>query len=147
VRQYRFRAVIRLDAGARKDPARGCSGIRPVAAHACYIVEPACCRDYFPAVIVWDEELPRQPRGQAVVTMALAGSEAEVFFSPGQQFTVWADVIVGRTLRAEGRVGDGVISRRVSPPAARAGGDGIHRRAPEPDRGRRLAAAGAAGRP
>jgi hypothetical protein len=145
VRQYRFWAVIRLDAGARQGPARGCRGLRPVAAHACYLVEPACCHDYFPAVIVWDEEPPRQPRGQAVVTIALADSEAEAFFSPGQQFTVWADVIVGRTLRAEGRVGDGVITRRMPPPAARAG-DEIHRRAAEPDRGRRLAAAGAAGR-
>ena len=58
------------------------------------------------------------PGGHAMLTVALADSEAEAFFGPGQYFTIWADGLVGSTVRAVGRVGYGVIARRTSPARA-----------------------------
>jgi hypothetical protein len=44
----------------------------------------------------------------------------QAFFTSGQRFTIWADAVVGDTIRACGVVGDGVIARpaRRCPAAA-----------------------------
>jgi hypothetical protein len=76
--------------------------------------------------MIWlDEGVPVSPGGHAMLTVALADSEAEAFFCPGQYFTIWADGLVGSTVQATGRVGYGVIARRASPARARVDGDGI----------------------
>jgi hypothetical protein len=51
-----------------------------------------------------------------MVTIALADGEAGAYFAPGQGFTIWADAIAGRTIRAEGMIGYGVICGPESPP-------------------------------
>jgi hypothetical protein len=79
-----------------------------------------------------------RPGLRAVVNVALADGEAEAFFAPGQRFTIWADAVIGHTIRADSMAGHGVISSPVSPPLARAH-DG---RAARPARGHRLAALG-----
>jgi hypothetical protein len=116
VRRYRFRTLVTLEPAEREGPA----GYRPnlpraLSGHACCLVQPAYHHEYFPAVISRDEEPPLSPARHAVMTIALADGEAEAFFAPGQRFTIWADGTVGRTIRAEGLIGYGVISRRTSP--------------------------------
>ena len=61
------------------------------------------------------------------MTISLADGEAEAFFAPRQCFTIWADGTVGRTIRAEGLIGYGVISCQTSPPSAGVVDDRIHR--------------------
>jgi len=117
VRQYRFRALITLDAAVREDPARGLpSRMRALTAHHCYLLQPFCYRVYLPAVISPDRGLPLQPGSRVVVSIALADGEAEALFAPGQRFTIWADAMIDRTIRPEGLVGYGVICARESPP-------------------------------
>jgi hypothetical protein len=74
----------------------------------------------------------------AVVSVALADGEAVAFFAPGQHFTIWADAVIGQTIRADGMIGYGVISSPVPPPLPRA----HDLRAPRPAHGDRLAALG-----
>jgi len=70
--------------------------------------------------MIWlDEGAPASPGRHAMLTVALAGSEAETFFGPGQCFTIWADGLAGSTVQAIGRVGYGVIACRMSPARAR----------------------------
>ncbi len=146
MRQYRFRALITLAPAAGKGPARGLpSRASALTAYACCLLEPFCRREYFPAVISRDEELPRRPGGHALVTIALADGEAQALFAPGQRFAIWADGVVGRTIRAEGPVGHGVICSRESPPLPRDDGDGIRGEAAGPARVHRLTAAGGPG--
>jgi hypothetical protein len=80
-------------------------------------------------VISPDRELPLQPGGRVVVTIALADGEAEALFAPGQRFTIWADAVVDRTIRPEGLVGYGVICGREAPPLLCDDCDGIRRKA------------------
>lgn len=135
MRQYRFRALVTLEQVARDGPARYVPGrTHALTAHVCCLIQPRYQHDYFPAVLVWDEEPPLQACGRAVMTIALADSEAEAFFAPGQRFAIWADGAVGQTIRAEGLVGYGVISPRTPPAPAR------------PDRGRPQEMAGGADR-
>jgi hypothetical protein len=115
--------------------------MRALTARACCLIQPACHHEYFPAVICPDEELPPSP-AHAMMTIALADGEAEAFFALGRSFAVWADGTVGRTVRAEGLVGYGVISGQISPLPAGAVRDRIHQGA-GPDLAHRLAAAGA----
>jgi hypothetical protein len=130
VRQYRFRALVTLDAAMREGPARGLtSRMRSLTAHGCCLLQPFCYRVYLPAVISPDRELPLQPGGRVVVTIALAGGEAEALFGPGQRFTIWADAVVDRTIRPEGLVGYGVICGRESLPLLCGDGGGIRGRA------------------
>lgn len=130
VRQYRFRARVTLDTAAREGPARGLtSRMRALTAHDCCLLQPFCYRVYLPAVISPDRELPLQPGGRVVVTIALAGGEAEALFAPGQRFTIWADAVVDRTIRPEGLVGYGVICGREAPPLLCDDSDGIRRKA------------------
>lgn len=113
MRQYRFRALVTLAPAAREGPAQRLpSRVPALTAHACCLVQPACHHEYFPAVISCDEAL--SPARHATMTIALADGEAEAFFAPGQCFTIWADGTVGPTVRAEGLVGYGVMSRRTS---------------------------------
>jgi hypothetical protein len=108
MRKYRFRALITFDPAARGDRARGCLDATHI-----YLVQPGRSR-YFPAVISADGELPMPPAVPAVVTTALADGEVEAFFAPGQRFTLWANAVVGHTIRARGLAGHGVISRSGS---------------------------------
>ena len=116
VRQYRFRAQVMPNPAAHEALVRGFpSTTRRPTTHTCCLIEPSY-RQYFPAVIYRDEELPPRPRVHVVVTIALTGGEAEAYFAPGQRFTIWSDAVVGHTVCADGLVGYGVISR----PSARA---------------------------
>jgi hypothetical protein len=127
VRQYRFRALVTLAPAAGEGPARRLpSRVRALTAHACCLIQPAGHHEYFPAVISRDEELPLSPAGHAMMTVALADGEAEALFARGQPFTIWADGTVGRTIRAEGLVGYGVICSQASPPPAGLADDRIH---------------------
>jgi hypothetical protein len=135
VRRYRFRALVKFDSVAREDCAPGSpSRTGVLTKYACCLLQPFYCGEYFPAVISGDLDLPPpQPGGHAVVTIALADGEAEACFAPGQGFTVWADGVAGRMIRADGMIGYGVIcgpesalvtagdgGRRGSMPARRA---------------------------
>ena len=62
----------------------------------------------------------RQPRMRRHSSIARGDSETWAFFTPGQRFTIWADAVVGDTIRACGLVGYGAIARSVSSPALRA---------------------------
>lgn len=130
MRQYRFRARVTLDAAAPEGVARSLtSRMRALMAHDCCLLQPFCYRVYLPAVISPDRELTLQPGGHVVVTIALAGGEAEALFPPGQRFTIWADAEVDRTIRPEGLVGYGVICGRETPPLLCDDSDGIRRKA------------------
>jgi hypothetical protein len=130
VRQYRFRALVTLDAAAPEGGARGlASRMRALTAHDCCLLQPFCYRVYLPAVISPNREPPLQPGGRVVVTIALAGGEAEALLAPGQRFTIWADAVVGRTIRPEGLVGYGVICAPEAPPLLCDDSDGIRRKA------------------
>jgi hypothetical protein len=125
MRRYTFRALITLSP-VPEDPVPCHRGrARARAARGCYLIQPFSCREYLPAMISLDEGVPVGAGGPAVLTVALAGSEAEAFFGPGQCFTIWADGLVGRTVQAIGRVGYGVITRRMSPARDRVDGTGI----------------------
>ena len=111
---------MRPEQAARGGSARSLPGwTHALTAHACCLIQPRYQHDYFPAVIIWDEEPPLPADGRAVLTIALADGEAETFFAPGQRFAIWADGAVGRTTRAEGLVGHGVISPHTPPVPAR----------------------------
>ena len=115
MRRHSFSALVMLDRVAPEDAARCESdGTR-----AGCPLEPGCYT-YYPAVISLDDERPTRTSVRAVVTIALGDSETRAFFTPGQRFTIWADAVVGDTIRACGLVGHGVIAQPVSPPALRA---------------------------
>jgi hypothetical protein len=103
VRQYRFRALVTFDL-----PAGGHLG----GPRACCLVQPGHGK-CFPAGISWDRELPVRPGAHVVLSVALDNGEAEAFFAPGQRFTIWADAVIGHTIRADGLAGSGVISGQV----------------------------------
>jgi hypothetical protein len=111
VRQYRFRAQVVPNPAAHEGLGRGLPSVmHALTAHACCLIEPFF-HGYFPAMICRDEEFPPRRGVRVVVTIALADGEAEAYFAPGQRFTIWSDAVVGRTVRADGLVGYGVISR------------------------------------
>jgi hypothetical protein len=144
VRQYRFRVLVTLAPSAGEGLAQRLpSRVRALTADACCLVQPARHREYFPAVISWDKQLPPSPSAPAMMIIALADGETAAFFALGRCFTIWADGTVGRTVRAEGLVGYGVISGQISPLPADVVRDRIHRRSARLDPGRRLAAASA----
>ena len=124
--RYTFRALITLSPKVPEDPAPCCPGrAHALAARGCYLIQPFSCHGYLPAMISLDEGVPVSPERHAMLTVALADSEEEAFFSPGQHFTIWADGLVGSTVQAVGRVGHGVIARRTSPAQAPVDGNGI----------------------
>jgi hypothetical protein len=147
VRQYRFRVLVTPAPAAHEGPAQRLpSRVRALTAYPCCLIQPAYHHEYFPAVISWDEQLPPSPAAHAMMIIALADGEAAAFFALGRCFTVWADGTVGRTIRAEGLVGYGLISGQISPLPAGPVRDRIHRRSAGPDPAHRLAAAGASAR-
>jgi hypothetical protein len=95
------------------------------------VIEPEH-REYFPALISCD--IQPQPVGglNILLRIALTGTEVDAFFAPGQRFTIWADAIVGRTIRGEGLVGYGVISCRGSPPLRDADDRAVRRAMADP---------------
>jgi hypothetical protein len=124
--RYTFRALITLSPNVPEDPAPCCPGRAHVlAARGCYLIQPFPCHWYLPAMISPEEGVPVSPERHVMLTIALADGEEEAFFGPGQRFTVWADGLVGSTVRAVGQVGYGVIARRTSPARAPADGNGI----------------------
>jgi hypothetical protein len=58
-------------------------------------------------VIETEEEQPQRGVAHALITTTLYDGEAGAFFAPGQRFTIWADALVGHTIRADGLVGYG----------------------------------------
>ena len=125
--QYTFSAAITLCPQIREDTAhRRPDETHAGAARAWYLIQPRSLHKYFPAAISLAEWLPGPPGGLVILTMPLSESEAEAFFAPGEHFTIWADGIVGHTIRAEGRIGYGVISRRAASRPALANHDRIY---------------------
>lgn len=108
MRQFRFRALIALDASGPRH-----AGLRPAAqqyanhTHALMILarplRNAAAARYFPAEICWDNEGPLRPGDHAEVTITVTDDEAGAFFDAGQRFTLWSG----------GDIGHGTISRRV----------------------------------
>ena len=127
MKQHRFRALITFG------PAAGhLSG-----PHALCLVQ-ANLGKHLPAAISC-KELRAGPGVRAMVSVTLADGEAEAFFAPGQPFTIWADAVIGQTIRADRVVGHGVIVGPASLPLAPAHDVG----APRLARQHRLAARGA----
>jgi hypothetical protein len=136
MRRYRFTALVTFDPASW----RAAAGDDVGGTRACYLIEP-CHRTYFPAVIAPDEAMmPAQPAVRAVVSIALADGEDVAFFAPGQRFTIWADAMVGHTIRAHGRVGSGVIADRISAPLPRAEDHSANRGSVSPAQAHSLAA-------
>jgi hypothetical protein len=132
VKRYRFRALVTLGPAASAGPARRIpSRMRVLTAHACCLVQPAYHCEYFPAVISRDAELPLARH--AMMTIALTDGEAEALFAPGQRFTIWDDGMVGRTIRAEGLFGYGVIFSPASQPPGGLADDRLRRATAGPD--------------
>jgi hypothetical protein len=127
VKQHRFRALITFGpaAGHLRGP------------HALCVVQPILGK-HLPAAISC-KELRVGPGVRAVVSVTLADGEAQAFFAPSQPFTIWADAVIGHTIRADRVVGHGVIFGPASVPLPPAHGVG----APRPARQHRLAARGA----
>jgi hypothetical protein len=83
--------------------------------HACCLIRPGE-GNYFPAAIsTVRAELPLRLPIPAIVSAAPSDGEAQAIFAAGQRFTIWADAVVGHTIRADGPVGHGVISRPLPP--------------------------------
>ena len=103
MKQFMFRALVTLDAGASSASAMQYpSGTHSVMVHAYATGQPALHR-YFPAVFSRDDDKPLTPGDHALVTITLSDDEAGQYFAPGRQFTMWDGHDIGR----------GVISRRV----------------------------------
>ena len=105
VRDYTFRALITAHPAARGRYAPGFPGRRRVRC-----VLQSHDRSYFPAVISRDQHPPARPGEYAVISVLLAGGEAAAFFAPGQRFAIWADAMVGHSVRGYSLLGHGVIS-------------------------------------
>jgi len=105
VRDYTFRALITAHPAARIRDAPGYLDRRRIRC----VLQPHD-RSYFPAVISRDQHQPARPGEYAMISVLLADSEAAAFFAPGQRFAIWADAIVGHSVRGYGLLGHGVIS-------------------------------------
>jgi hypothetical protein len=127
VKPYRFRALITSRLTAGDGAAHGLLG----GTHACCLVQPRH-GSFFPAVISPDQELTTRAAWSAVVSITVAGGEAEAFFAPGQRFTIWADAVVGDTIQARGLAGHGITGYPISLPASRAQNDGAAGRSRAP---------------
>jgi hypothetical protein len=114
MRRYTFRALVILRQATREG-----AGQRDLGGARVCLVEPCHCT-YFPAMVSPEEEVPPRATALALVTIALHDGEAGAFFAPGRCFTIWADAIVGSSIKAAGEIGHGIISQRVSPSGPRA---------------------------
>lgn len=108
MRKYTFSALITPGPAVRRDAAPGYLDRTRIRC----VVQPRD-RKYFPAVISLDGP-PTAPWVRAVVSMLLADREAAAFFGPDQHFTIWADAIIGQTIRGHGLAGHGVICGQES---------------------------------
>ena len=105
VRDYTFRALITAHPAARIRDAPGYLDRRRIRC----VLQPHD-RSYFPAVISRDQHQPARPGEYAMISVLLADSEAAAFFAPGQRFAIWADAMVGHSVRGYSLLGHGVIS-------------------------------------
>lgn len=113
--QHSFRALITFDPSARESLVLGfLDGTRTTC-----VIQP-CSGMYFPALLARHESPRPRLAMDARLSIPLHSGETETFFAPGQRFIIWADAIVGRTIRGDGLVGHGVISAQESltPPSA-----------------------------
>ena len=103
MKQFMFRALVTLDAGASgASTLQYPSGTHSVMVHACPAGEPSHHK-YFPAVFCRDDEEPLKPGDRALVTITLNDDDAGEYLAPGRQFTMW-----------DGHdIGHGIISRWV----------------------------------
>lgn len=103
MRTFRFRALVSLNADGPDIPASDYpSGPHMVLVQASLPGQPDGYRD-FRAALCRDDKRPLQAGESAVVTLTLAGGEADSYLRPGQHFTLWSG----------GDIGHGVVSRRV----------------------------------
>jgi hypothetical protein len=88
VHQFRFRALIALDAAA---PGHGvgqyASPTQALMLRAACLSLPAHHR-LFPVEICWGDHHLLKPGDRAVVTINVADDDAEMFFAVGQRFTI-----------------------------------------------------------
>lgn len=144
MRQHRFPILVIPEPAVREGPAQRLPDlVHALAGRGCCLIQPACHQEYFPVVIYRDQELPLSRAFPAMMAIALADGEAQAFFKTGQHFTIWADCTVGRTIRADGLAGYGAICGQAAPLPAGLAGHRSRLGAADPDRGHRLAAAGA----
>ena len=99
--QYRFRAVLTLDAPLNSRRSNYESGTRHLLVHAWRLDEPLLGK-YLPAMILSDGGEPLEPGASQVATIAVTDDEALLYLAPGQPFTLWGT-----------GAGRGIISRRV----------------------------------
>jgi hypothetical protein len=114
LRDYRFKVLVTFAAAPAAVAQRCMNGGRTPC-----VIQPTD-RIYLPAAI-WG--LKSALSGQAVpavLSLALADEEAGHYFSAGQSFTIWSDVLIGDCIRGEGLVGRGAISQPEPDSKARA---------------------------
>jgi hypothetical protein len=101
--QFRFRALIALDAAAH-GPGAGhyTSPTHALTLRAASLSTPAHHR-LFRAEICWGDHHTLKPGDRAVVTITVADDDAEMFFAAGQRFTIWNG----------SEIGQGTISRQI----------------------------------
>lgn len=99
-KQFKFRAVISLDAEAQMPAAQVPAREYPAETHSVMVHAsapgvPGSDR-YFPAVIARDDEQPLRPGDNGVnATISVPDDEAAGFFSPGRPFALWTGTDVG----------------------------------------------------
>lgn len=136
--QHRFRALITFDPSAPESLTQGyLDGTRTTC-----VIQPRFGM-HFPAVFACREPSPPRPVMHVVLSIPLSSAETEAFFAAGRHFVMWADAIVGRTMRGDGLVSHGIISgqeaalpktrrdpshRRARPPTAGVSGAGLFNR-------------------
>lgn len=109
MREYTFRALITFVPAAREGAVRG---YRDGTRIRC-IVQPGR-RKYLPAVISPGQTAPPRQAVPSTLGILLADDEAAAFFTPGRNFFVWADALVGDTIQGEGLLGCGVIAEATT---------------------------------
>jgi hypothetical protein len=109
VTQFRFQALLTLDATAQDEPFRQYpSGSHDLMIRSGRLDEPAL-RHYFPASISREDQQPLKPGDSGVIaTVEVSGDEACAYLGPGQHITLWNGHVCGH----------GVISRRLVTPWA-----------------------------
>jgi hypothetical protein len=103
VHQFRFRALIALDAAAASHGiGQYASPTQALMLRAACLSRPVSHR-LFPAEVSWDDHHLLKPGDRAVVTLKVADEDAEMFFAAGQRFTIWNGSDIGH----------GTISRQI----------------------------------
>jgi hypothetical protein len=120
-----FRAMVALDPNCDSAVDAHLSGTRT------HRVIELYRRKYFPALLSCEGQ-PPLGGPNILMRIVLTDTEADVFFARSQRFTVWADAIVGETIRGEGLVGYGVISCQEPPPLPSVNDRAAHRARTDP---------------